>query len=137
MSERQTYTTLTLEAAGFTLVIALIWADEYLDLPRLFFGAPATPPRLSEFLLEAGVTLVLALGVIAVSWRTNRQVTELETLLMICATCRRVSVDGHWLSFEAFIRQRDSILTSHGVCPTCYDREMETLAGNQPELLRL
>jgi hypothetical protein len=114
IGKARTYTTLTLEASGFSLVILLIWADEYLDLPHLLFGAPATPVRISEVLFEAGTTFLLGAGVIVASWRTNQRITQLETLLLICASCQRVSVDGQWLAFEGYIKQRDHLVTSHG-----------------------
>jgi hypothetical protein len=136
MGKTRTYTTLTLEAIGFGLVIVLFWANEYLDLPHLLFGAPATPIRISEVLLEAGVTFLVAAAVIAASWRASRRIEHLETLLLICASCRRVSVDGDWMSFESYIRQRDRLLTSHGARPTCFAQQMAELDGETPEPLR-
>jgi hypothetical protein len=136
MGKTRTYTTLALEVSGFGLVILLIWLDEYLDLPHLLFGAQARPIRISEFFLEAGTTFLLGAAVIAASWRANRRIEHLETLLLICASCRRVSVDGDWVSFESYIRQRDRLLTSHGFCPTCFARQMADLDGETPELLQ-
>jgi hypothetical protein len=133
MGKVRTYSTLSLEATGFGLVILLICADEYLDLPHLLFDAPVTPIRISEILLEAGVTLLLGAGVMFGSWRKNQQIAHLETLLLICASCRRVEVDGQWLAFEAYIKQRDHLLTSHGLCPTCYRQQMAELPDNEPE----
>src|SRR5689334_12996762 len=123
MGKTRTYTTLLVEASGFGLVILLIWADEYLDLPHRLFGAPPTPIRISELLLEAGATFLLAAAVVAASWRANRRIEHLETLLLICASCRRISADGDWMSFEHYIRQRDRLLTSHGFCPACFARQ--------------
>jgi hypothetical protein len=88
-------------------------------------------------LFEAGTTLLLGAGVIVASWRTNQRIAHLETLLLICASCRRVEVDGQRLAFEAYIKQRDHLLTSHGVCPTCYKRQMAELGDEVPELLQL
>ena len=133
MGKVRTYSTLSLAATGFGLVILLICANEYLDLPHLLFDAPVTPVRISEILLEAGVTILLGAGVMVGSWRTNRRIAQLETLLLICGSCRRVEVDGHWLKFEAYIKQRDHLLTSHGVCPTCYRQQMAELPDDVPE----
>ena len=129
----RTYSTLGLEATGFGLVILLICANEYLDLPHFLFGAPATPIRISEILLEAGVTLLLGTGVMLGSWRRNHRIAHLETLLLICASCRRMEVDGEWLAFEVYIKQRDRLLTSHGVCPTCYRQQRAELPDDVPE----
>jgi hypothetical protein len=138
MGKARTYSTLSLEAIGFGLVIFVICADEYLDLPHLLFGAPVTPVRISEVLFEAGMTLLLGGGVIVTSWRMNQRIAHLERLLLICASCRRVEVDGQWLAFEAYIKQRDQLLTSHGVCPTCFEHQMAELdRGGTPAPLRL
>ena len=51
--------TLALEAAGFLLIIAIIWLDEILDLPRLLFDTPATPFRPGEGLLESALALAV------------------------------------------------------------------------------
>jgi hypothetical protein len=67
------------------------------------------------------------------SWRKNQQIAHLETLLLICASCRRVEVDGHWLAFEAYIKQRDQLLTSHGLCPTCYRRQIAEVPDHERE----
>jgi hypothetical protein len=129
MGRVRTYSTLSTEIIGFALVILLIWVDEYVDLPHLLLGAPATPMRLSEALLEAGTTLVLGVGVIVASWRKNQRIAYLESLLLICGSCRRVDVNGRWLPFEEYVRQRDHLVTTHGVCPTCFDRQLREFGG--------
>lgn len=136
MGTTRTYTTASLEAIGFGLVALLICGNEYLDLPHLLFGAPATPIRISEVALEAGTILSLGAAIIVASWRSNQRIADLERLLLICASCRRVEVDGRWLSFEAYVSERDRLATSHGVCPTCYERQMAEL-GEAQELLQL
>jgi hypothetical protein len=87
--------------------------------------------------LEAGTTFLLGTGVIVASWRTTQRITQLETLLLICASCQRVSVDGQWLAFEGYVEQRDHLVTSHGVYPTCLERQMAELDGEVPEALPL
>ncbi len=43
---------LLLELLGFGGVLLLIWLDEYVDLPFLYFGALKTPPRPPEYWFE-------------------------------------------------------------------------------------
>ena len=43
---------LGLELIGFGSVVAILWLDEYVDVPFRFFGAPKTPPRPQEFWFE-------------------------------------------------------------------------------------
>ncbi len=49
---------------GFAVVILVIWLDEFIDLPRILFHAPATSPGFAEALLESFFVLLLA-GIVA------------------------------------------------------------------------
>jgi CheY-like chemotaxis protein len=61
---------------------------------------------------------------------TLEEVTQLRQLLHMCAYCRRVEGDdGHWQSFEAFLKQRTGTSVSHGVCPDC----AATLLRDEPD----
>lgn len=56
----------TLRAGVFLSTLIFVtfpWLDEFLDLPRLLFGAPSTPANLSEALLESGVMCAAGLVV--------------------------------------------------------------------------
>jgi hypothetical protein len=111
--------TLALEAAGFLLIIAIIWLDEILDLPRLLFGAPATPLRLGEGLLESALTLAVGTLVVSITYRAFRRIEYLESLVVICAWCRRVRAGEEWLAVEEFLQRQHNAHTTHGICTTC------------------
>jgi hypothetical protein len=104
-----------LESAGFLIVICAIWLDELIDLPHYLFNAPISPFRLEEALLESSLALVL--GAIIVGY-TMRLVRHLESLIVLCAWCRRVGTDGAWVSVEDFLLLHHAE-TSHGICPEC------------------
>ncbi len=106
------------EVAGFALVIAVVWLDELLDLPRLLFHAAPTPFRLSECVLESSLTLVLGATVVGVTRWVLRRIAYLESWIVLCAWCRRVRLEREWLPFEAFVR-RHNANTSHGLCDEC------------------
>ena len=110
---------LLLEALGFVFVALLIWVNEYLDLPHMLLGAPATPWRPVEVALESGFVLLLGAAVTGVSWLTFRRLAYLESLLTLCASCQRVGDEGRWMNFEDFIESRDFTKTTHGMCPDC------------------
>ena len=68
----------------------------------------------------------------------ERLVTELQTalaevrtlreLLSICSYCRRIRDDeDHWRSVESYIARHTDTRFSHGICPTCYDKEVVPL----------
>ena len=110
---------LLLEGLAFVFVALLIWVNKYLDLPHLLFGSPASPWRPVEVAIESGFVCLLGAAVTAVSWLTFRQLAYLESLLILCASCQRVSDDGRWAEFEAFVASRDRTETTHGMCPDC------------------
>jgi hypothetical protein len=111
--------TLVLEALAFVFVALLIWVNEYLDLPHRLLGAPATPWRPVQIAIESGLVLLLGAAVTAVSWLTFHRLAYLESLLILCAGCQRVGDEGRWLPFEDFVHSRDSMETTHGMCPEC------------------
>jgi hypothetical protein len=110
---------LLLEALGFIFVALLIWVNEYLDLPHMLLGAGPTPWRPVEVAIESGFVLSLGAAVTGVSWLTFRRLAYLESLLTLCAGCKRVGDEGRWMEFESFVESRDSLETTHGMCPDC------------------
>jgi hypothetical protein len=111
--------TLVLEAAGFVLIIAIIWLDEVLDLPYLLFGAAPTPLRLGESFLESGLTLAVGAVVVAITYRAFRRIEYLESLVVMCAWCRRVRAGDEWLTVENFLERQHHAQTTHGICSVC------------------
>ena len=111
--------TLALETAGFLLIIALIWLDELLELPRLLFGAAPTPIRLGEGLLESAMTLIVGTAVVTITLRAFRRIEYLESLVVMCAWCRRVRSGDEWLTVERFLERQHNSHTSHGICEGC------------------
>lgn len=111
--------TLALEAVSFLLIVAIIWLDEVLDLPRLLFGAAPTPIRLGEGLLESVLILVVGVAVVAITQRAFRRIEYLESLVVMCAWCRRVRSGDEWLRVEEFLEQQHHAHTTHGICSSC------------------
>jgi hypothetical protein len=121
MSSRLDRQLVLLLGLGFAIVVALIWADELLDLPHFLLGATPTPLRLSEAVLESCFVVVLGLVTIALTIRLTRRVAYLESFVVLCAWCRRVRENGEWLTLERFLAVHRSSAT-HGVCPECAAR---------------
>jgi phosphoserine phosphatase RsbU/P len=58
------------------------------------------------------------------------KVNELEGLLPICSYCKSVRDDSnYWHQVEAYIGERSAARFSHGVCPSCYEKFLEPLVG--------
>jgi hypothetical protein len=111
--------TLALETSGFLLIIAIIWLDEILDLPHLLFGARATPLRLGEGMLESVLTLSVGIVIVTVTHRAFRRIEYLESLVVMCAWCRRVRAGEEWLAVEQFLERQHHAHTTHGICSSC------------------
>ena len=110
---------LLLEAIAFLAIVAIIWLDEVLDLPHLLFRAPPTPLRLGEGFLESILTLAVGIGVVLVTGRAFRRIEYLESLIVMCAWCRRVRDGGDWVTVELFLERQHHAQTSHGICDAC------------------
>ena len=110
---------LALEAVGFLLIVAIIWMDELLDLPHLIFGAPHTPVRWAEGFLESLLTIAVGVAVVAITYRAFRRIEYLESLIVMCAWCRRVRFGQEWLSVEHFLERQHQLRTTHGICEGC------------------
>jgi CheY-like chemotaxis protein len=58
----------------------------------------------------------------------NRQVRQLGELLPICAYCKKIRDDGtYWKQFEAYIQEHTGSNFSHGVCPECFEQQLQEL----------
>jgi PAS domain S-box-containing protein len=54
------------------------------------------------------------------------EVRTLRAILPICSYCRKVRDDeDYWHSVEGYISQHTDMKFSHGVCPDCFENEVE------------
>ncbi len=48
---------------------------------------------------------------------------QLSGLLPVCAWCRKIRDEkGRWKTIEDYIKERDKVAFSHGICPDCLKR---------------
>jgi len=111
------------EVGLFSLVLFVIWLDEFIDLPHLFFGAPSRPFRLEEFILETVSILILAVVVITVTLVIQYRARRVEQFLRVCAWCRKVWLDDKWVSFEEYMHKSQALRSSHGICEECLSKQ--------------
>lgn len=121
MKKQRTYEKfiLALELIGFAGVLAVIWLDEFIDLPFLDFGAAKTPPRPEEYWFETICVLLLGVAVVSATLWVFRRLRILEDLIRVCAWCRKVNVGEEWVSFEDYMKLQHDVKSTHGICPTC------------------
>ena len=53
---------------------------------------------------------------------------QLNALLPICSYCRKIRDDkNYWQSVEDYLSQHTDTQFTHGICPECYQKVMETM----------
>ena len=108
-----------LELVGFAALLAILWLDEYVDVPFRFFGALKTPLRPEEFWFEALAVLLVAISVVAATLWIFQRLRILEGFIQVCAWCRKVNVRDEWLPFEQYLKREHDVQATHGICPAC------------------
>ena len=54
------------------------------------------------------------------------EVKTLQEILPICSYCKKIRDDeNYWQTVEAYISTHTGATFSHGICPTCYEAEVE------------
>ena len=63
--------------------------------------------------------------------RKSNEVAELEGMLPICASCKKIRDDrGYWHQVEIYIRNHAKVDFSHGMCPDCIKNLYPELADD-------
>lgn len=56
------------------------------------------------------------------------EIKVLRGILPICSVCKQVrNDDGYWQKVDHYLTLHSDLRFSHGLCPTCFDREFEKL----------
>jgi hypothetical protein len=113
---------ITAEALMFMAVLTVIWADEFIDVPYRLLGAPPTPYRIQEFVIETVLVAMVGLVVIVGTMFLLRRLDRIERFLRVCAWCRKVWLGDRWVLFEEYVSTEHALRPSHGICPECVDR---------------
>ena len=59
-------------------------------------------------------------------------IKKLEGIIPICMYCKKIRDDGDsWNQLERYITAHSEAIFSHGVCPNCYETQMETIKKMQ------
>jgi hypothetical protein len=136
IEEQHTYerVILAIEVVGFSILLAILWLDEYIDVPFRFLGALKTPLRPQEFWFEAIAVLLVATAVIAATLWVFRRLRMLEGFIQVCAWCRKVHVGEEWMSFEQYLRRELDVQSTHDICPECRANASKRPAAAAPSV---
>ena len=104
-------------------MLVVLALDEYGGLAeRLLGGAERSVARHSEFAIEAGAALLVTVLAAIIYRRLSTRERTLSELLTVCAWCRRVAVDGRWVTIEEFLNSQEGGHTTVSLCAACYER---------------
>ena len=77
-------------------------------------------------MVELSLRIIFAQGEID---RRDRLLDDLSKIYPICSYCKKVrEKTGEWVSVEKYVLDISGAMPSHGVCPQCYEREMNKFA---------
>ena len=108
-----------MEIGMFGLVLTTLWLDEFIDLPYRVFNAPPTPYRIEEYIIETSSVLIVGIIVIALTWVLMKRLERIEEFVRVCSWCKRVFLDGSWVEFAVYLRQKQDLDSTHGICESC------------------
>ena len=58
----------------------------------------------------------------------DRLLDDLSKIYPICSYCKKVREEtGRWVSVEKYVHDISGAMPSHGVCPECYEREINQM----------
>ncbi len=118
------------EASAILFVIALSWFDEVLDIPHVLLGGAATPINWRESFFESIIIAAVGAVIIRHTYRLLTRVSYLESILPVCASCKKIRVDPEfWEDVKRIIQERGKDEFTHGICPDCIQKYY-------PELLK-
>jgi len=114
---------ISIEAICFFLILCTLWADEIFDFPHLFFNLEATPIDWSDASIESVIFIFIAGIALLLTWKLSPKEDGLSNskVVAVCAVCRKVCVEGRWISLDSFIESGAVGTLTHGICPDCME----------------
>jgi hypothetical protein len=118
------------ETGAIIFVIALSWFDEVLDIPHVLLGGAATPINWRESIFESFVIAVVGAVIIRHTYRLLTRVSFLESILPVCASCKKIRLDPEfWSEIQQIVQERSQQEFTHGICPDCIEKYYPELGG--------
>ncbi len=103
------------------LCVPLLVGKEVIGVINTETARPDAYTATDERFLETAACH-LALGI-----KYNQQRLDERSRVTMCSYCKRVRVEPDtWISTEAYLISRSGIRFSHGICPPCYERAVDT-----------
>jgi hypothetical protein len=100
-------------------VLATLWLDEFVDLPHRMFNAAPTPYRIEEYIIETASVTLVGIATILLTWILLKHLNRAEEFIRICSWCNRVFYNNRWVDFEEYLRQKQGLTSTYGICKSC------------------
>jgi hypothetical protein len=122
-------TILWIEGAGFCVIIVFAWLAEALRVPQIMFAEPESINWVRPLAKTVVIFCVWACVHVATR-RLLKRLYYLEDFLLLCGWCRKIGHDGEWKTTEEYFGSVFATETSHGVCPECSKRLVESFGSD-------
>ena len=118
--------------ATLLVLLLLIWANEFMDLPAAYFGL--TPRPFDLFRACMASAAVILIGIVLVGHTYVQQQHVVRGLISICSYCKKIRIDQDvWERIEQFVGSHSNQEFTHGVCPECYEKVVESIEGKKKQ----
>ncbi|MDD5678093.1 MAG: hypothetical protein PHW60_08910 [Kiritimatiellae bacterium] len=110
----------------FIMLILLVWFNEIRDMPALLFNTE--PQEVNIFRGCVLTAAVLVAAIVAIGNTYLQQKRVLNSMISVCSNCNKVRVnDNQWKQMEAYISDNSLLTFTHGLCPDCMAKVMQTI----------
>ena len=107
------------QSLGFLIIVVLTWSDALFDLTHAVLGLPHRSMDLGRTAITTVVIVLLWIFSAYKIYRVVSRLSYLESFLHVCAWCRKIEYQDHWLSLEEHFMHQTGGKASHGICPEC------------------
>ena len=114
----------------FIMLLCLVWVNEVLDLASLIY---AVPPTGVDWIGSSILTVcVIVVGFITIGYTFHQQKQVLKGIIKICSYCKKVQIDeAGWQRLDLFVSDKTRAEFSHGVCPECFAKQVESAKSSK------
>jgi hypothetical protein len=116
--------------SGLGLLMVLSWVVELTPIREILGGLPGGK-NWSHAIIDSVAILLVGVPMVLLVSRVLRRLERLESMLTICAWCRKVKIDGSWVDFEEYLATAHSLRTSHGICGPCNEGVREEIRAKK------
>jgi len=116
----------------FIMLILVIWVNELRDMPAFFFSTDPQDVNIFRGCILTAAVLVAAIVAIGNTYLQQKRV--LNSMVSVCSSCNKVRVNqNQWKQMEEYISDNSLLTFTHGLCPDCMEKVMQTIDRRNTE----